>query len=160
MSKLWLPVLVLIAIVPFVGAYGVDDVVSYPEGYRDWTHVKSMVIQPGHSLEDPFAGIHHIYANEKAAKGMANGRYESGAVLVFDLLNYDDVGNALTESNRKFIGVMEYSKQAFDATGGWGFEAFAGDSRTDRLVDDGGKSCFGCHMTAKDAAYVFTTYRK
>ncbi|MDA0680968.1 MAG: cytochrome P460 family protein [Proteobacteria bacterium] len=160
MSKLWLPVLVLVAVVPFVGAFGAGGVVSFPEGYRYWTHAKSMVIQPGHSLEDPFAGIHHIYVNEKATQGLANGHYDDGAVFVFDLLNYHDAGNALTESDRKFIGVMEYDAQAFEATGGWGFEAFAGDSRTDRLVGDGGISCFGCHMAAKDTAYVFTTYRK
>ena len=159
MSRLWIPVLALVAIVPIFGAFATGDVVSYPEGYRDWTHAKSMVIHPGHSLEDPFAGIHHIYANEKAIKGMTDGRYGNGAVFVFDLLKYDDAGNALTESTRKFIGVMEFNEQAFEATGGWGFEAFAGDSRTDRLVDDGGASCFGCHTAAKDAAYVFTTYR-
>jgi hypothetical protein len=160
MPKRWLAVLLFVAIVPTFGAFGASDVVSYPEGYRDWSHANSMVIQPGHSLEDPFAGIHHIYANEKAIEGMTDGRYDSGAVFVFDLLNYDDAGNALTESNRKFIGVMQYDEQAFEATGGWGFEAFAGDSRTDRLVDDGGTSCFGCHMAVKDAAYVFTIYRK
>lgn len=160
MFKRWIPILVLVAIVPICWAFGAGDVVSYPEGYRNWTHAKSMVIQPGHSLEDPFAGIHHIYANDKAIEGMTNGHYDNGAVFVFDLLNYDDASDALTESNRKFTGVMEYDEQAFETTGGWGFEAFAGDSRTDRLVDDGGTSCFGCHMAAKDASYVFTTYRK
>ena len=30
--------------------------VDYPTGYRDWTHVKSMVIQPGHQLHDPSVG--------------------------------------------------------------------------------------------------------
>ncbi len=34
--------------------------VSYPEGYRQWTHVKSMVIQTGHPLFDSFGGTHHI----------------------------------------------------------------------------------------------------
>ena len=43
-----------------------DDgaVVGYPEGYRSWSHVKSMIIQPGHPLEDPFGGIHHSYKND------------------------------------------------------------------------------------------------
>lgn len=26
--------------------------VPYPEGYRTWSHVKSMIIQPGHPLAD------------------------------------------------------------------------------------------------------------
>ena len=37
-----------------------DTAVSYPEGYRAWRHIKSMVILPGHPLADPFAGIHHV----------------------------------------------------------------------------------------------------
>ncbi len=62
--------------------------VPYPEGYRDWTHVKSMIIEPGHALANPFHGIHHVYANSKALTGLKGGKYSDGAVLVFDLLNY------------------------------------------------------------------------
>ena len=40
--------------------------VPYPTGYRDWRHVKSMVINPGHGLYDAFGGIHHLYANKAA----------------------------------------------------------------------------------------------
>ena len=47
--------------------------VAYPEGYRQWTHVKSMVIQPGHALYDAFGGIHHLYANAKAEAGYKSG---------------------------------------------------------------------------------------
>lgn len=32
--------------------------VDYPEDYRSWSHVKSMIILPGHPLEDPFGGMH------------------------------------------------------------------------------------------------------
>ena len=30
--------------------------VPYPTNYRDWTHVKSMVIEPGHALDATFGG--------------------------------------------------------------------------------------------------------
>jgi hypothetical protein len=43
--------------------------VPYPEGYRDWHHVKSMVIEKGHPLYSAFGGIHHLYANDKSLKG-------------------------------------------------------------------------------------------
>ena len=33
--------------------------VPYPTGYRDWHHVKSMVIEQGHPLYAAFGGIHH-----------------------------------------------------------------------------------------------------
>lgn len=63
--------------------------VPYPEGYRNWTHVKSMLIEPGHPLENPFQGIHHVYGNAEAIQGLADGKYAEGSVLVFDLLGYD-----------------------------------------------------------------------
>ncbi len=72
--------------------------VPYPDGYRQWTHVKSMVIQKGHPLYEAFGGIHHIYANEKALRAMQAGKpYPDGAVLVFDLL---EAGRTTTPSWR------------------------------------------------------------
>jgi hypothetical protein len=130
---------------------------AYPEGYRSWTHVKSMVIQPGHPLEDPFAGIHHVYANPVAADGLRSGQWRDGAVLVFDLLDATSADHAITEGKRKLLGVMERDQNRFAATGGWGFEAFAGSSRTERLVTDGGRSCFDCHTGAN--RYVFSDLR-
>ena len=35
-------------------------------------------------------------------------------------------------------------------------KAFAGNSKTERLVKDGGKSCFGCHEAQKAKDYVFS----
>ena len=58
-----------------------NNAVPYPEGYRRWFHTKSMLIQPGHALENPFQGIHHIYANPKALKGLKTGNYADGSVL-------------------------------------------------------------------------------
>ena len=60
--------------------------VDYPTGYRDWTHVKSMVIQPGHQLYESFGGIHHIYANQSALEGYRTGSFADGSVIIFDLL--------------------------------------------------------------------------
>jgi hypothetical protein len=134
--------------------------VPYPEGYRSWDHVKSMVILPGHPLENPFAGIHHVYANEAAGRGLASGEYADGAVLVFDLLAAKEDGKAFVEGDRKLVGVMRRDAKAYAATGGWGYEGFAGDSREERLVGDGGASCFACHEQAKAAAYVFSRPRK
>ncbi len=54
--------------------------VPYPDGYRDWRHVKSMVIQPGHALHESFGGIHHLYANKKALEGYKTGKFPDGSV--------------------------------------------------------------------------------
>ena len=64
-----------------VAIYGADGL-AYPTDYRSWQHVKSMIIQPGHPLEDPFAGIHHIYANSSAMDGLNGAQYVDGAVFV------------------------------------------------------------------------------
>lgn len=136
-----------------------SDQVGYPTGYQDWSHIKSMVIKPGHPLANPFQGIHHVYANAKAKRGLKSGHYEDGAMFVFDLLQYIEADKTLQESDRKLVGVMKMDKRQFAKTGGWGFEGFAGDSQTKRLVGDGGQSCFACHLSQKDKGYVFTQLR-
>ncbi|GAB4264726.1 MAG: cytochrome P460 family protein [Methylomicrobium sp.] len=141
------------------GALAGEDKVPFPEGYRSWLHVKSMLIQPGHALENPFQGLHHVYANQQAQAGLKTGKYQDGAVLVFDLLNYVEKDKTIQEGDRKLVGVMQKDAKKYAATGGWGFEGFAGDSKTERLVNDGGKSCFACHASEKKTDYVFSQYR-
>lgn len=139
---------------------GSEPRVAYPEGYRTWTHVKSMLIEAGHPLFDSFGGIHHLYANEKALAGYASGRFPDGAVIVFDLLAANAEDHAVTEGARKLIGVMEKDRTRFAATGGWGFEGFAGDSHTERLVGDAAATaCFACHQARAGQDYVFSVTR-
>jgi hypothetical protein len=134
--------------------------VPYPEGYRDWHHVKSMVIQRGHPLYESFGGIHHIYANRQALAGYRSGRFPDGAVIVFDLLEATSADNALVEGPRKVLGVMRKDSKAYGATGGWGFEGFKGDSRSERVVGKNAeKACFQCHASQKDRDYVFSALR-
>lgn len=133
--------------------------VAFPDGYRDWRHIKSMVLLPGHSLENPFGGIHHVYANKKAQEGLKTGAYPDGAIFVFDLFEAPNVDNAISEGPRKLRGVMQRNAKAYAETGGWGFEGFAGDSRDQRLVSDGGKSCFACHQSQAQSQFVFTKAR-
>ncbi len=140
--------------------YADDSKIAYPESYRNWFHVKTMLIKPGHQLENPFQGIHHVYANSKAVSGLKNGTYADGAVLVFDLLNYSDKDLTIQEGARKLLGIMYKDSQKYASTGGWGFEAFSGDSKTERLVKDAGASCFACHAPAKKSDYVFSQLRK
>ncbi len=150
----------IIVILPLLAVAVTTHSVAYPDGYRSWTHVKSMVIHPDHGLADPFEGIHHVYANDAALAGLESNGYQDGATLVFDLLNQEFGGGATQEGERKFIGVMEYDTERFAATGGWGFEVFAGDSKVERGVEDGGESCFACHQAVKEDNYVFSKYRK
>lgn len=143
-----------------VAALAADAPVPYPEGYRDWRHVKSMVIEPGHALAGSFGGLHHIYANPKALAGYRGGPFPDGAVIVFDLLETQAGGQAVTEGPRKLIGVMRKDAKRYVATGGWGFEGFAEGDPARRLVGGNAASaCFGCHTAEKDHDYVFSRTR-
>jgi hypothetical protein len=134
--------------------------IQYPEGYRGWFHVKSMVIQKGHPLYDSFGGIHHIYANKKALEALKKGKtFPDGAVVIFDLLEARSGDNALVEGSRKVIGVMQKDSKKFKDTGGWGFEGFRSDTK-ERVVSDPKSACFNCHESQRDTDYVFSKYRK
>jgi hypothetical protein len=141
-------------------AHADSSTVPYPQGYRTWQHVKSMQILPGHALYDAFGGIHHLYANRSAMEGYRTGRFRDGAVIVFDLLAVNDGDKVVTEGARKIVGVMHRNARRYAATGGWGFEGFVGESRTQRAVgSNAAQACFACHTTRKDQGYVFSEYR-
>jgi len=135
--------------------------VPYPAGYRSWTHVKSMVIQPGHPLHASFGGIHHLYANAKAMQGYKTGRFQNGSVIVFDLLEANTTDNAITEGPRKVAGVMHRDTGKYATTGGWGFEGFVAGDPAQRAVGANAKTaCFDCHAPQKNTGYVFSTWRQ
>ena len=139
-------VLISLFLISFLSVYAEPpEQVEYPHQYRQWQHIKSMLILPGHPLENPFTGIHHIYANDLAVEGMRDGNYKNGAVFVFDLMEADNADHAFVEGERKLIGVMQKHQKRYASTGGWGFEGFAKNSQHERLSTDGGQSCFGCH---------------
>lgn len=147
-------------IVAATAALAAENTVPYPEGYRDWHHVKSMVIEEGHGLFESFGGIHHLYANPKAVEGYRTGRFPDGAVIVFDLLEARRADNAVTEGSRKVLGIMHKDAKKYAATGGWGFEGFAAGDRASRVVGDDAKTaCFDCHTSQKDFDYVFSRLR-
>lgn len=133
------------------------DPVPYPAGYREWVHVKSMVIEPGHPLFESFGGLHHLYANALAMQGYRSGTFPEGSVIVFDLLTAVSTDHAVTGGARKVVGVMHRDSLRYAATGGWGFEGFVGDSRTERAVgEQAATACFSCHEARAESGYVFS----
>lgn len=136
--------------------------IAYPDGYRNWTHVKSMVIHdPSHPLYEAFGGIHHIYVNQRGVETLrrGSGTYPDGSVFVFDLLEANLEGGAYVEGDRKVLAVMVKDASRYAATGGWGWEAFAGGDRTKRAVTDAAKECYDCHAPQKATDYVFSAWR-
>ena len=138
-----------------------ESKVAYPEGYRNWAHVKSMVIMKGHVDYDAFGGIHHVYANDKALVALKSGKsFPKGAVLVFDLLEEGTGNGAIIEGSRKVIGVMEKDPDRFIETAGWGFEDFKQGDPTQRSVTNMREQCLSCHESQKAHDYVYSIYRK
>ena len=141
-------------------ALAAEPEVPYPTGYRDWHHVKSMVIEEGHPLYGAFGGIHHLYANPQALAGYREGAFPDGAVIVFDLLEAVSSGNAITEGPRKVLGVMHKDAGKYGAIGGWGFEGFGAGDADNRVVgDQAASACFACHVPQQERDYTFSRLR-
>lgn len=135
--------------------------VPYPTGYRDWAHVKAMLIHgTSHPLFGAFGGLHHVYANDAAAGVLRarQGTFPDGSVLVFDLLEAPEAGGAYTEGPRKVLAVMQKDAARWKDTGGWGWEAFAGGDPAKRTVTDARGQCFACHQPQEPADSVFSTW--
>jgi hypothetical protein len=138
-----------------------DDVIAYPAGFRDWNHVRSALVGPASPAYQEYGGLHHIYANAKAMEGYREGKFPDGSVLVFDLFETREHHGATIEGGRKFIDMMVKDGKRFADTGGWGYERYAGDSQTERVLTAQAKTaCYNCHATQKDNDYVFSKLRK
>jgi hypothetical protein len=135
--------------------------VSYPEGYRSWTRVKSVVILEGHEHFNAFGGFHHVFANDQALAALEKGKlFTKGSVLVFELFEAITENNTIIEGERKVIGVMEKDPKRFPDTEGWGFEDFKMADPNQRSVTDMRKQCLSCHKSQKANDYVYSTYHR
>jgi cytochrome c553 len=153
-------VLLLLVLSFPAGAAEPTTPLAYPNGYREWTHVKTVHLKPGHPLYHTFPGIHHVYANKKALEGYKRGKFSNGSTFVLDLLDVRDEGFVVSEGGRKLVAVMHKNSARFPETGGWGYEAFIADSRKDRIARAGIADCFRCHEAQKNKDFVFSAFRK
>jgi hypothetical protein len=135
--------------------------VPYPEGFRSWVHVKTGLIGPKNKFFAQIGGFHHIYANGEALTGYRTGKFPLGSVLVFDKHEMlEDSSGIITVGKRKWIDVMVKDGRT-DSTGGWSFEEFRGDSKTERnVLDQGAAKCFSCHAARKANDFVFSELKE
>lgn len=135
--------------------------VPYPVGYRGWTHVKSKVAKSNNPVSKNSSTYHHIYANPLALEGYKTGHFPEGSVIVADFIAAVDSSSALFEGPRKYIDVMIRNEEQYASTGGWGFEEFDKDSKTNRRVNlVNAQACFNCHKSQADNEFVFSKYRE
>jgi hypothetical protein len=138
-------------------------VVPFPETYRSWQLVKSIVVGPQCALFSSRGGIHNYYANPQAIVGYRTGKFPDGAFIV-DEANWMKDGEGLAkgiwmENGVRFLEVMSKDAQRYGASDGWGYERFEGSSRTGQLGVEGQAHCHGCHANAKDRDLVFSSLR-
>lgn len=153
--------LVMATVVPVAAWSGEQTDVPYPEGFRYWLHVKSDLVTKDHPRFESIGGYLHIYANQIALTGYRTGTFPEGSVLVADILEAQPKVGLVAEGPRRWIGVMHKDSEKFKNTGGWGFENFSGDSKTDRHVSVNPplENCYACHSQRKDSDYVFSKLR-
>ena len=136
-----------------------DEAVPFPEGYRTWAHIKTGLIGPTSPGFKTAGGFHHIYANDKAMAGYTIGSFPEGSIIVFDVLEAIESNGNTIEGKRRHIDVMIKDSIRYSKTGGWGYEEFKGNSKTERVLTDTVRTqCFNCHTSQKD--YVFSSLRE
>jgi len=137
-----------------------DAAVAYPEGYRNWVHVKSNLISPGHKLFATLGGFQHIYANPQAVVGYRTRSFPEGSVVVVDWLDMKDNNGSFEEGPRRQVDVMVKDSQRFATTGGWGFQRFVKDSKTELATTPTPQQCFDCHEKLKKDGLILSSFRQ
>jgi len=136
--------------------------VPYPDGFRSWMVVKSMVVGPAHDSFANRGGLHHYYANDKAVAGYRTGTFPDGSILVDEaVVMKEGEGRAtglLLEGERRFLDVMVKDAERYRITGGWGYEHFDRADQTGRLTEAERGTCSACHAKAP-ADHVFSHIR-
>ena len=137
-----------------------DEGLQYPENFRRWVHVGTGVILPGTNPQmKSEEGMHHVFANPKAADAYATGDFPDGSVIVYELREAEQKNGMIFEGNRRRVDVMIKDSSLYKSTGGWRFERFMGDQKTENVINDAGSSCFGCHSKASKHGFVFSQLR-
>ena len=133
--------------------------VAYPDGYRNWAHVKSGLVSPAHTRFASIGGFQHIYANPEGMSGYRTRSFPEGSIVVFDWLEMKDNQGAFEEGPRRQVDVMVKDSLRFATTGGWGFQRFVGNSKTELAVTPTPQQCFSCHDKLKKDGLVLSSYR-
>ena len=151
----------LLLAVTIAGLANGASTVPYPENFRSWSHVKSGVIGPQHKNFAILGGIHHVYANPEAMAGYRTRQFPEQSVIVFEWLEWREKDGAVLEGPRRQVDVMVKDSQRYASTGGWGFQRFVKDSKTELAEAPTPQQCFACHdQTESQDGLVLGKYRE
>jgi hypothetical protein len=143
-----------------VSAAGSPPALQIPAGFQHWYFVNSMIITKDSPSFSAIEGLHHIYVNDIGLPRLLKGGstpYPDGTMFVDDVRDVSLVDGAFLQGGRKAIPVMLKDSKKYAATGGWGFQAWAGGDPKKPLVTDAVKGCFGCHAPQRTNDYTFST---
>ena len=143
--------------------------ITIPAGYRDW-HLISVrqLTGAGGKLKQLRAQL----GNDIAVKAFREGKlpFPDGAIIAALHWNQDssDADNQVLASGFPGAGLeasfagsavnvqfMVKDSKKYAASGGWGYADFTNGKPGDEALH---KTCFPCHVPAKDRDYVFTQY--
>ena len=139
-----------------------NEAVDFPEGYRQWNHIKTHLVGPNNPAWPRYGGFNHFYANDKALEGYRTNKWPDGAIVVVDVREGTEIKGDYAWGKIKFIDVMVKDRKKYASTGGWGFEKFMeGDKTKPQLTEERRIVCFDCHSSrAGDADLVLSTYKE
>ena len=154
---------IAVALILAVAAAEKSPEVPYPDGYRSWQHVKSVVFGPEHKSFAAEGGrIFQFYANPQAVAGYRAGKFPNGSVIVRETMRAvageGESKGILNEGEFRALDVMVKNDRLYPETAGWGFETF--DSKKARLAEKDRAQCYTCHSRQKDRDLVFSTLRQ
>jgi hypothetical protein len=141
----------------------VDDV-PFPNGFRDWFVVNSMIVTKDSPMSAQIGGMHIIYVNAKGLTTLKAGGpfpYPDGSVFADDVHEFSVKDGSYVEGNKKAVTVMIKDAQKYSTNGGWGFQVWAGGEPSKPLVPDAAhatQACFVCHTPQKAQDFTFSTY--
>jgi len=134
-----------------------DADIPYPEGYRNWMHIKSGIVGPEHQ-NILYRGFNHVYANEKALQGYRTGKFPHGTVIVFDVVEAVPKENYIAEGKRRHMDVIARDTTKFASTNGWAYAQFESDDSPRMLTVEQKTKCYTCHLKQTDR--IFTDLRE
>jgi hypothetical protein len=103
--------------------------------------------------------MHNVSVNPAGLPALQKGTaFPDGTVFATDLHDFTVDQGSYKEGPRKLIAVMVKDAKKYAATGGWGFQAWAGGDPAKPLVTDAATQCFACHQPQKAHDYVYSTY--
>ena len=141
-----------------VAAQSADDV-KLPVGYRNWFHVNTMIVDKASPLFEGLGGMHNVHVNPTGEAALKKGGpYPDKTIFVTDLHDFSVSDGSYVEGPLKGVAAMVKDRKKYAATGGWGFQFFAGGDAKKPVITDPGKQCFECHQPKKDQDYVYSTY--